>query len=114
MKKQILKLLQIQSHEYEMRVMCTYMDWCTKHTKSDNEMQRFLSSPALFNWWYETYTELEKNFLKLAMPYKDQCDQRDIERLYLVETVHIFKYFCKPLIYTARYKRQNIVNPKLN
>lgn len=114
MKKLILNLLNIQAHEYELRVFNTYMDWCTKHAKSDKEMQRFLTSPALFNWWMQEYEKLERNFLALIKPYINDCDQQDVERLYLVETVQIFNHFCKPLIYTARYKHQNIVNPKLN
>lgn len=114
MKKEILKLLRLSQDAYEMRIFCTYMDWCTKHCKSDNEMQRFLTSPALFNWWTQEYSKLETNFLKIVKPYQDTAHAVDLDRIYLNETVQIFNRFCKPLIYTARYKNQNVVNPNHN
>ena len=114
MKKRILQLLNIQAHQYELRVFSTYIEWCTKHAASDNEVQRLITSPALFNWWLETYNKLEQQFLTIVAPYINHCDQSDIERIYLNETVKIFNHFCKPLIYTARHKYQNIINPKHN
>ena len=114
MKEEILKLLNTDASTYEMRLFCTYMDWCTKHCKSDIEMQRFLTSPALFNWWLEEYNKLEQSFLKIVEPYKHNATVSDLERIYMSEIVQIFNRFCRPLVYTARHKHQNVVNPKFN
>lgn len=105
------QLLNITDDEYEKIILSNYMAWCKKHNAGKDEiMQRFLSSPILFNWWYQEYQKLEANFHKLVKPYLGIMSIDDINKMYRTEIMQIHKWYSKPLIYTSKYKVQSIVN----
>lgn len=115
MDKQILQLLEITEHQYEMLIIGNYIKWCNKFDTKENDSQRLLTAPALFNWWLTEYKKLEKNFLEIALPYKGRANSCVLHDLYNEETIHIHKLFSKPLIYIARHKRQVVTaNPLHN
>lgn len=106
------QLLGMDDDQYEMTVLSNYMAWCKNHNGGqDAIMQRFLSSPYLFNWWYQEYQKLEQNFLAIAKPYLNYMNKQELVELYRKEILQMYNLFSKPLIYTAKYKKQEITNP---
>jgi len=115
MRTQILNLLQVTDNEYEVIVISKFLSWCNNHQKSDKEAQRLLISPALFNWWYNQYSNLEQNFIAIITPYKSALNKEAIKKVYDQETLQMYNLFSKPLIYCAKHKTQQILgNPLYN
>lgn len=115
METQIKELLQFDNHTYEMMIIGNYIKWCRKFDKNQADSQRLLTAPALFNWWLHEYKKLEVKFLELALPYKGKANTCVFRKLYDDETMRIHEVFSKPLVYTARHKRQVVTaNPLHN
>jgi len=115
METKIQNLLQLTPHEYEMKIIDTYINWCRKFQYNQEDAQRLLTSPALFSWWLTEYKKLERKFLAIAEPYKMYGCKEAFVKIYHQETVQIFNRYSKPLVYTAKRKRQHILgNPQYN
>lgn len=115
METKIQKLLQLTPEAYEMKVLDNYINWCKKFEYTENDVQRMLTSPALFNWWLAEYRKFEHKFLILAEPYKAFANKEAFAKIYNQETMQIHKLFSKPLVYCAKRKRQHIEgDPQLN
>lgn len=107
----IQHLLQISDDEHEMIIMSNYMVWCKSYNASnDTVMQRLLAAPILFNWWYKEYTKLEADFIALVKPYASTMSKEDLTNMYRKEMIQMHKIYSKALIYTSKYKHQNITN----
>ena len=115
METQIIELLNLTDHEYEMLIIGNYIKWCKKFDQNEADAQRLLTAPALFNWWLTEYKKLEATFLEEALPYKGKADSTVFHDFYNDETLQIHKFYSKPLVYCARHKRQVITsNPMYN
>jgi hypothetical protein len=105
------QLLRITPDEHENIIISNYMTWCKSYSKGKDEiMQRLLSAPNLFNWWYQEYQELEARFENDVRPYIGIMSHGEITDMYRNEMKQMHNFYCRPLIYTARYKHQNITN----
>jgi hypothetical protein len=101
MKKQLLIILKIYSHEYELKVLDLYTAWCAKRSKNQQQLQKLLICPALFNWWYRELESLEANFVKHAGVFGTSLSKEVAESYYNEIIADIHNVFSKPLIKKA-------------
>lgn len=114
METQLLKLLQLTKTEYEVKVISNYVKWCSEHESNDQEAQKLIANPPLFNWWLKEYRKLEEKFIMVATPYKSYMSKSDMEIVYKNEVIFIHNIFSKPLIHHAKHFSQPIINPQAN
>ena len=102
MREIILQLLQLSGNNYEKMVLNHFHQWCLLHCMDDNDLQKLLVCPALFNWWYNEYEELERKFAKRAIDLVGRADAQ-VMRSYHAEIIaNVQSYYSKPLMKVAR------------
>lgn len=102
------QILGISNDTYELNILNIWFVWCSKHSSTQIQLQRLMTSPGLFNWWKQQYKKYETEFLEDAKPY--DLTQSDALNLYMRSVQKIHFIYSKPLIQKALKNDQTAKN----
>ncbi|MCH4824269.1 hypothetical protein ML462_13920 [Gramella lutea] len=112
MKKLIQLMLEISADNYEKMIINHYHQWCLMHSHEENDCQKLLANPQLFNWWQTEYNRLQRKFIKRAYEFHTKADKLVLRKYHAEIVAQVKDFYCKPLLSKAR--KQEPITPQFN
>lgn len=102
--KQIIESLLLNTSSYLWLFQKTFTDWCAMYSQSDEEFQRMLANPKIYNWFMREYQSLECVFISEVLLDDQQISftLKELRELYDSMTCIIANRYPKSLLRELR------------
>lgn len=112
MKAIITQLLEMNTEEYHKMVFNHFHQWCNFRSFDGQDCQNLMTSQALYEWWCQQYSSLERKFASKSMEFFGKTDRQTLMDLHTEYIINTQDFYSKPLMRAARKKQP--ITPQLN